>query len=192
MTRRGTHWAASLEAQYTRCAHHGDWLTPSCAALRLCQRACAFCNVLPAVIAEAYSLQGIIFTAGIMWNFLQKINVPIHVQEASRCVIHVCMSEKQVLFDVRGQWWIIRSRATAIFKFECTAALHLPAPALTCRTTSPCRRCASSRRRYSRRSARWQPSFSCARCTDISIFPISQMSWSSYEHRHALSVWYSN
>lgn len=28
--------------------------------------------------------QGIIFTAGTMWNFLQTINVPIHVQEARR------------------------------------------------------------------------------------------------------------
>jgi hypothetical protein len=31
----------------------------------------------------AVVLQGIIFTAGTMWNFLQKINVPIHVQEVS-------------------------------------------------------------------------------------------------------------
>ena len=29
------------------------------------------------------SLQGIIFTAGAMWNILQALNIPIHIQEVS-------------------------------------------------------------------------------------------------------------
>lgn len=81
MTRRGTRWAASSEAQSTRCAHHSDWLTGSPAAVRHCNRMQSL--VVQLITAEAVSLQGIIFTAGIMWNFLQKINVPIHVQEVS-------------------------------------------------------------------------------------------------------------
>ena len=34
---------------------------------------------------DSQALQGIIFTAGIMWYFLQAINIPIHVQEVSAC-----------------------------------------------------------------------------------------------------------